>query len=99
MTYVIDASVALKWVLPENDTDKAERLRNDYLGGHLSLISPEFMALETLHALTRAERQGRIPAGDGGMCWQDILRTAPSFQESLPLAIRAYEIASQERTG
>ena len=29
MKYVLDSSVALKWVLPEADTPKAVRLRNE----------------------------------------------------------------------
>jgi predicted nucleic acid-binding protein len=36
MNYVLDASVALKWVLPEKDTPKAVRLRNAYLKGNMS---------------------------------------------------------------
>lgn len=30
MKYVIDSSVAVKWAIPEADTAKALRLRDDY---------------------------------------------------------------------
>jgi predicted nucleic acid-binding protein len=30
MKYVIDSSVAFKWVVPETDSDKAPQLRADY---------------------------------------------------------------------
>ena len=30
MKYVLDASVAVKWVLPESDSSKATALRDDY---------------------------------------------------------------------
>ena len=29
MKYVIDSSVAFKWVVPEPDSDKADRIRED----------------------------------------------------------------------
>jgi hypothetical protein len=30
MRYVLDSNVGLKWLLPEVDSDKALRIRNDY---------------------------------------------------------------------
>jgi hypothetical protein len=33
MKYVLDSSVALKWVLPEANSGKAIRLRDDYSNG------------------------------------------------------------------
>ena len=33
MKYVLDASVAFKWAVPETDSDKANRLREDYRQG------------------------------------------------------------------
>jgi hypothetical protein len=36
MKYVLDASDALKWVLPEADSDKAIRLQEDFSGSSRS---------------------------------------------------------------
>jgi predicted nucleic acid-binding protein len=41
MIYVLDSNVALKWVLPEADSDKALRLRADMQAGLHQLLSPE----------------------------------------------------------
>ena len=41
MRYVLDASVALKWVLPEMDSPKAVRLRNDFRRNIHELIAPD----------------------------------------------------------
>jgi predicted nucleic acid-binding protein len=71
--FVLDSSVAFKWVVPEVDSDKAELLRNDYLSGIHELIAPDFFPFELLHSLTRAERQLRIAPGDGGKCWLDAM--------------------------
>jgi hypothetical protein len=41
MKYVLDSSVALKFVLPEADSGKAIRLRDDYRKGIHELITPD----------------------------------------------------------
>jgi hypothetical protein len=40
MKYVLDSSVALKWVLPEADSAKATRLRDGYTNGIHALLAP-----------------------------------------------------------
>jgi predicted nucleic acid-binding protein len=99
MKYVLDSSVAVKWVLLEQFSDKAKRLRADFQTHVHELVSPDFFPLEVLHALTRAERQGRISPPQGGILWADVMTTPPRLVPSLPLAPRAYEISSQMRVG
>ena len=41
MRYVLDSSVALKWVLPEADSDRADRLRDDFRNALHDLIAPD----------------------------------------------------------
>jgi predicted nucleic acid-binding protein len=54
MRYILDANVALKWVLPEADSDKAIRLRTDMQAGVHELLAPDVFPVEVAHALTRA---------------------------------------------
>ena len=56
MIQILDSSVALKWVFPEIYSDKAIELRDDFHNGSVELIAPDIFPLETLHALTKAER-------------------------------------------
>ena len=63
MKIVIDSSVTIKWVLTEPDSDKALRLRDDLRKSVHELLSPDIFTVEASHALTRAERQLRIPMG------------------------------------
>lgn len=95
MRYVLDSSVALKWVLPEDDSDKALALRD----GRHHLIAPDIFHVETLHALTKAERQGRISTGDGWPLWQSIMAYCPISHPYHSLLGRAYQIASSARSG
>jgi hypothetical protein len=86
MKYVLDSSVAVKWVLLEQFSDKAKRLRADFQTHVHELVSPDFFPLEVMHALTRAERQGRISLPQGGILWADVMTTPPRLVPSLPLA-------------
>ncbi len=56
MMYLLDSSVAFKWLVPEVDTDKALRLLDDADAGIHDLIVPDIFPVEVVHALTRAER-------------------------------------------
>src|SRR5262249_41766533 len=51
------------------------------------------------HALTRAERQGRIATSQAAYLWADIMSTAPQLVPSGPLIPRAVRVSSSERAG
>lgn len=99
MKYVLDSSVALKWVLPEPDVSKAVQLRDDYHNGVHELLAPDIFPVETLHALTKAERRQRIAPANGWTLWQSLLADAPAMHSHLSLLGRAYQIASAARIG
>ncbi|MEM3467084.1 MAG: type II toxin-antitoxin system VapC family toxin [Thermoproteota archaeon] len=48
---VVDASVAVKWFVPEKYSDKALRLRELYLNGDLEIIAPTLICYEVANAL------------------------------------------------
>ena len=99
MKYVLDSSGAFKWVVAEADADRALRLRDDFLKGVHELIAPDIFTAELAHALTRAERQGRLTAGEALALWTDVMTTPPQFFPSMPLTPRAIETSSQMRVG
>jgi predicted nucleic acid-binding protein len=99
MKYVLDANVALKWVLAEPDSPKAKQLRDDFRKAVHELLAPDVFQAEVAHALTRAERQGRIAVGQAGILWADVLSTSPRLEQSGPLVPRAIAISSSLRIG
>jgi predicted nucleic acid-binding protein len=99
MKRVIDSSVAFKWVVPEQHTDKALLLRDDFRNAAVKLLSPDVFAVELAHGLTRAERQGRIAVAEAAVFWTDVMRAAPLLSSSIALTPRAIEISSQMRLG
>jgi predicted nucleic acid-binding protein len=99
MRYVLDSSVAFKIGVTEPDTDKALRLRDDTRAGLHELVAPDVFAVELAHALTRAERQGRIAAGEAAKIWGTVMTDAPHLEPSFPLLARAIAISSAARIG
>jgi predicted nucleic acid-binding protein len=92
--YVLDSNVALKWVLPEVDSDKAVRVRDGFLKGLHDLRSPDVFVGEVGHSLTRLERRGLIQPPDGARRFSDVLATLPTIVPSLSVSVRAYEISA-----
>ena len=99
MKYVLDSSVAFKWVVRERDSDNADRLRVDLVQGIHEYHSPDVFPVEIAHSLTRAERQGRIHVGDAENLSADVLITPPVFHPYRPLLVRAVVISSKMRVG
>jgi predicted nucleic acid-binding protein len=99
MRYVLDSCTGFKWLVVEQDTDKARQLRDDYRQAIHELIAPDVFPIEVSHALTRAERQGRITTAQGAQLMADMLNTLPQLFPSLPLLPRAYQISSAARIG
>ena len=63
MRLVVDASVAVKWVVAEEGSDAAERL----LANGEDLYAPRLMASEIANALWRKARMGEIERGRAGV--------------------------------
>ena len=99
MKLVLDASVAVKWVLPESDTPKALNLRNDFRNQVHEFHAPDTFSVEVAHALTRAERKALIQPYEAALKLTDVLTTAPILHPHLPLLMRAVQLSSQHRIG
>lgn len=85
---IIDASVALKWAMPEPDSDKAHALRAG------ALFAPDLLLVECGNALWSASRRGIISALDAEKRLQKMselpigLTAADTLAKSaLPLAL------------
>jgi predicted nucleic acid-binding protein len=99
MKYVLDASVALKWVLTEPDSPKALAVRDDYRKQLHELLAPDVFPVEVAHALTRAERKGLIKPPQAARLLADVLSTPMPLQPYQSLLPRAVAISSAMRCG
>ncbi|HET6882489.1 MAG TPA: type II toxin-antitoxin system VapC family toxin [Pirellulales bacterium] len=99
MQYVLDASVAVKWVLPEADSAKAIGLRDDYRKGIHQLFAPDIFKVEAAHALTRAERRKILQQGEAINRMVLLMQSRPLLRPFSSLLPRAMDISSQQRIG
>ncbi len=98
MEYVIDASVAVKWLLPEPHSDKADALLQTFRRQELRLIAPELILAEVGSTLwKRSVATGEISVQQTEECYTDFLELRISLQASRPLAERAFRLAVAER--
>lgn len=88
MSIVIDASIAVKWVLNEPRTDAALALRNE------QLIAPALWLAEAANALWRHVRVGEL-TGEHALARMSELETAPVASIPIePHVARALELAA-----
>lgn len=62
--YIIDASVAARFLLFEDLSDKAEYVLEDFMDGKIELVAPELLIYEVGNTLWRAFKQGFISLQD-----------------------------------
>jgi predicted nucleic acid-binding protein len=98
MKYVLDASVALRWVLPGPLSGKALTLRDEYLNKIHDLIAPDIFPGEAAGALTKAERQKLIAVGDAAILYSKIATAWPVLHSYFHLTARAIAISSRTRS-
>jgi predicted nucleic acid-binding protein len=84
MKYVVDCSVAFKWVVAETDSQKALNLRDGFCNGLIELLAPDNFVTEIAQALVVAERRSRISPGESTKLLADILNTLPDLHPGLP---------------
>jgi predicted nucleic acid-binding protein len=99
MKYVLDASVAICWVIPRTLTSKAIRLRDEYQQQIHELIAPTVFLDEVAGALTKAERQKDIAVGQAAPLFSMVLNNPPGLIPHAPLVARAIDISSRTRSG
>ena len=110
----IDASLALKWVLPETYTDRAQELLRGWITKGYTLIAPTLFIFEVTSALRNKVHREIITQEDGFSALNQISRgrieliTSPNLVErawaisedlELPTAYDAFYLALAEEEG
>jgi predicted nucleic acid-binding protein len=92
---VLDASVVIKWLNPNEPlAEKANLIRDDYERGNVSLIVPLFWEYEVVNGLNKAVARGHLTEEEGREAIALLLALQvekvplPSPQESYELARR-----------
>src|SRR6185437_10582658 len=97
MKSILDSNIGVKWVLEEELSDKARSLRAEFIQGIHEFLAPDLFLVEAAHALTRAQRQGRITPSEVDSFMGDLLSALPRFHAFPPLLPRAIDNSVQAR--
>lgn len=96
-TLVVDASVAVKWVLPEEGHEEALLIQEKYQDEEIDLIAPYLLISEIANVLWKRERRGDLSAPIVRRCFQQFLQDSPILLDSVTTSISALELALAHR--
>jgi len=96
-TFVLDASVAAKWVLPEPDGASAVRLFDRYAAGEISLIAPDLLLAEVASLLAKRHRRKRISAEQAREAFRLMTDAAPKLFDTGLRLHRALDLSLRYR--
>ncbi len=97
MNYVLDSSVAVKWVIAETDSDKAFRVRDEYRVGKHQLLAPDWFIPEVMNILGKAAARGTVTLTEAAQALAYLMQDAPVFHPAVPLSAQAFQLALQHR--
>lgn len=92
---VVDASIALKWVLDEADSSTAMAMLTDWTNTGIEIVAPALLAYEVTNALYRRVGRGIIlsEAAQRGMKKVIFKSVVLEFFQDADFSIRAMELA------
>jgi predicted nucleic acid-binding protein len=96
-TFVLDCSVAAKWVLPEPDRAPALGLFEQYASGEVLLIAPDLLLAEFASLVAKRNRRKQISAEQADEAFSLMAKCAPRLFETLPRLSRALDLSLQRR--
>ena len=98
MTVVVDASLALKWVVEEEDTKQATALRAEWYEAGEVLVAPPIFRPEVTNVLHRKARRGEMNLGEAREAAKYLVDLV-AIAEPMGLYGRALDLAATFRLG
>jgi predicted nucleic acid-binding protein len=90
---VVDASLAVKWVLEEEDTDRARALLRDWQARSIRRVVPTWFVCEVTNVLYRRIGRTGLPLQDAQLGLDTVMRQVAVGDFGPVLAKRAMELA------
>ena len=92
---VVDASLAVKWLVEEDDSDKAHAALQSWVAQDITRIAPHLMPFEVANALHRRVLRGELNVGDSTRMVSRLLESRLELHQPPGLHVRALQLASQ----
>ena len=96
---VVDASVAVKWLVEEENSDKATALTRLWDDEGTQLAAPSLMPFEVANVLHRRVVRGDLAVEVAADLMQDLMSLGVALHETPNLHRRALELANQLKQG
>ena len=98
-TVVVDASLAVKWLVEEDDSDKAHAALQSWVAQDITRIAPHLMPFEVANAIHRRVLRGELSVGDSARMITWLLASRLEFHQPPDLHSRALQLATQLKQG
>ena len=92
---VVDASLAVKWLVEEEDSDKAHAVLQSWVSQDITRIAPYLMPFEVANALHRRVVRGELSVDESARMIARLLGSRLELHQTPSLHVRALELASQ----
>ena len=96
---VVDASVAVKWLVREEHTDKALAILRAWHEEEVMPAAPHLLPFEIANALHRKVVRGQLSVGDSARMILQLLGSRLELHQTAGLHARALELASELQQG
>ena len=91
--YIIDASVVVKWFIPEEHSEPALRIKDS----DARLHAPAFLTLEVGNVLSKKRRRGELTAQDAEDIWRAFRRAPIRRHADEMLVLAAFDLAQHTK--
>ncbi len=92
---VVDASVAVKWLVREEHTDKALAILRAWNDEEVTPAAPHLLPFEVANALHRKVLRGELSVGDTARMISQLFSSGLELHQTAGLHVRALELASE----
>lgn len=96
---VVDASLAVKWLVREEGTDKALNILRAWHEEEVTLAAPHLLPFEVANALHRKVVRGELSVEDSARMILQLLGSRLELHQTTGLHARALELASELQQG
>ena len=96
---MVDASLAVKWVFEEEDSEEARELRDYWSGAAIQPAAPRLLMYEFANVLHLKVRWGQYPIEEAFKALSDLMASEIELIDTESVHARAMEIASQLNQG
>jgi predicted nucleic acid-binding protein len=93
--FVLDCSVAAKWVLPEPERAPALEWFEQYAAGEVALIAPDLLLAEFASLIAKRSRRKQISASQARVAFGLMAKCAPRLFDMRPRLLRALDLSLQ----